>query len=307
MSLWPAFSANLDPSRVSDYYYLAHISPNEDQSSGRVKGTDVEVIRLPDNVIVANTAMDSKGSTIAGLSNLGMCMALQGIPEVDGTPPGRCLLIAAFESGDMFLLARGKILARLKNALGEAVPIMSLAVLPVPYSNSKTPCMIALGGPSQETSTHTSARPLGFFSLLWGNSEDENDVKFISLRDKLPVRSCGTSSLLWRPDHRILAVGQWDGEIRLVETRYTDRWRVYHLGWLASLGAIDSGELLGDWAATTIQQPHGPIIDQQSTTVRALLFTHESHWLISAAPASAGAVGSLLVWDVYRTTNSETL
>ncbi|THD21429.1 hypothetical protein D915_007468 [Fasciola hepatica] len=297
MTIWPASAVGSVQSKIP-IYYLAHIGPGEDESSGHMKGADIEILQLPDNVIVSSTSVDQHGPASSGLSNLGMCMALQGISESHSADPsGRCLLITAFESGHLFLLSRGQVLARLDNALGEAVPIMSLAVLSHP--EIKSTCLIALGGPSPEVSSQP-ARTLAFVNLSW-DTDDRHKVNLIPIRDKLPVRSCGVSSMMWRSDARILAIGQWDGDIRLIETKHTRNWRVHQLGWLASLGAIDSGELLGEWAATTVREPHGPIIDQQSTTVRALLFTPESHWLISSAPASAGAVGSLLLWDVYRT------
>lgn len=302
MSVWPTSPVSADQSKT-DHFYLAHIGPGEDESGGHVKGADIEILQLPDNVIVSSIAMETHESTSSGLSNLGMCMALHGISDAGRTDRAdRCLLIAAFECGHVFLFSRGEILARLNSALGEAIPIMSLAVLSHTELNSTY--LIALGGPDPMVSPQPG-RTLTFVSLLW-DARDDGKVKLIPVRDKLPVRSSGVSSLVWRPDNRILAIGQWDGDIRLVESRYMKNWRVFHLGWLASLGAIDSGELLGDWAATTVKEPHGPIIDQQSTTVRAMLFTPESHWLISAAPASAGAVGSLLVWDVYRTKDDVT-
>ncbi|GAA36109.2 hypothetical protein CLF_101559 [Clonorchis sinensis] len=305
MSFWPSVTptGDLDPSIA---YYLAHVprGGEEEDNSTRESGYTVEVVELPKNVIVVHTEAGDVGSATVGSSSSGMCMALQGIPRHPNAKWNQsCLVLVANEAGQLLLFGDGVVLARLNNCLGTGIPIMAMSLQPIPAileKEDKLKLLMALGGPSGGSADEPSQVDLLFVQLVSDETDRDNPV-LRPISNQIPGANVGVSSLSWRQDGRLVAVGQWDGRIRLVERCVKQKPTVRCLGWLTSLGGLDEGELLGDWAATTVTKPHGPMIDQKSTTIRSCFFTPGSDWLVSAAPANAGAAGSILVWDVYRT------
>ncbi|CAL8103616.1 unnamed protein product [Calicophoron daubneyi] len=288
-------SADLQP---GPDYYLAHVRSSEGATEA---DNIVEVIKFPDNVIVADTSMLKSEETFAGFSKLGMCMALQGVPVPRSSQEDRlpqCIVVVGYESGDVVVYGDGVVIARLEHVLGQGIPVLTLSLQPhSPGVTDEFGGILAIGGPSiMGTPAKTD---LTFASLICS-------VKLgacsLSCLTRIPVsENCGISSFAWRSDGKILAVGQWNGEIRLFEAVWQKtKAKLRPFGCLTSLGGLNEGGLLGEWASTTVSKPHGPTVDQQSTSIRACLFTPVSNWLITAAPANAGAVGSILVWDVYR-------
>ncbi|CAH8584297.1 unnamed protein product [Dicrocoelium dendriticum] len=293
MDLWSE-SSNSSSDLV---HYLAHISDNDDSSD---RTNSIEVIQLPQNLIIFNSCCVQPDEGITGLSKTGMCMALRGIVRPDSPTTGpRCVFIAAYEAGHILLFGDGHVISRIDNCLGTAVPVMCLGMQPIIPGQCKR--LVVVGGPSTEHSvTNTSATNVTLLHLVF-NESVTGCWQLNKTNSQLQTTTCGISSVAWRPDGRIVAIGQWNGHLQLAEFTGGSRLALRNLGWLTSLGGLGEGELLGDWAATSVTKPHGPQVDQKSTSIRCCVFTTHSHWLISAAPANAGALGSLLVWDVYRT------
>ncbi|KAF5400696.1 NF-kappa-B inhibitor-interacting Ras protein 1 [Paragonimus heterotremus] len=304
ISFWPAV-CNLSANgfQSDEVYYLAHIPIDDNTPDSGNKTCAIEVIQFPDNVIVCHSGSLGSDDIIKGLSQMGMCMALQGVSQDTATPfcTSRCLYLAAYEAGHLLLFGDGLVLVRLDSCLGTAVPIMSIGLQPALCGTAGR--LILVGGPIEDNvdSSNPPRPELGVIRLESSCTIGE-PVRLTKISTKLTPAVSGIACVAWRADGRIVALGQWDGRLRLIESRrniHSPKLRC--LGWLTSLGGLGESELLGDWAATTVTQPHGPIVDQRSTTIRSCVFTPNSNWLISAAPANAGAVGSLLVWDVYRT------
>lgn len=115
-----------------------------------------------------------------------------------------------------------------------------------------------------------------------------------------PSLECrGVSSLVWRHDNRLLVAGLWNGDLRC--SAVTPQGRMRCLGNLRSPGAvIGGGSLMGDWCSVALEMTAVSGQQDQSLSVRACVFLPMSKWLVSTAPASAGGLGTLNVWDVYR-------
>ncbi|CAH8583559.1 unnamed protein product [Schistosoma mattheei] len=161
---------------------------------------------------------------------------------------------------------------------------------------------VVLGGPSVDScDTDTSVDGNIAFVQLEFDSQMSNYFKLSKIHKSLNNCITGISCFAWRDDGRLLAVGQWDGKIRLIDVHLKNNLlKIKSLGYLSSLGSLNEGSLIGEWSSTTLTQPHGPNIDQQSRLIRSCTFTKQSHFLITSVPANGGALGSLLVWDIYR-------
>ncbi|TNN14776.1 hypothetical protein EWB00_001937 [Schistosoma japonicum] len=310
--LWSALSNS------TDVYFLAHLcqEDKDDSSETNIKEPTIEIIQLPQFTFICHQSIVNIQASCKNVTNLGMCMTLQGIEKtVFQVNQIHCLLLAGFESGHLILLGDGKVLSVLESPLGQSIPIMTLSVQP---ALNKHICeeensnlmedvrFIVLGGPSVDS---CDTDPLSFdgnialIQLELFTSHVSNQCNLSKIRCK-SIENCnaGISCLAWRNNGRLLAVGQWDGQIRLIQVvqSKSKRLKLKSLGFLTSIGGLNEGSLIGEWGSTTLTQPHGPNIDQQSKQIRSCTFTKQSNFLITSVPASAGALGSLLVWDVYR-------
>ncbi|CAH8820766.1 unnamed protein product, partial [Trichobilharzia szidati] len=301
----------------TDLYFLAHVCQDEieGESAEAVRQPIIEVIQLPQFTFICHQSIDAIRIACKNISNLGMCMALQGVEKHSSSSTERihCLLLAGFESGHLVLLGDGSVLSVIGDLLGQSIPIMTFSLRPVVVvqrSGQETADLqqmtrlIVLGGPSVDT-CDTNCSPISgsiAFVQLEYNSQLDNPYTLSKLRKTLDNSIIGVSCFAWRRDGRLLAIGQWDGQIRLAEIQSkSDRFKIKSLGYLTSIGGLNEGSLIGDWSSTTLTKPHGPNIDQQSKLIRSCTFTRVSNYLITSVPANGGAIGSLLVWDVYRT------
>ncbi|CAH8543799.1 unnamed protein product [Schistosoma turkestanicum] len=313
--------------RSTDIYFLAHLcqeekdnddNNNNDCSTSNNKEPFIEIIQLPQFVFICQQPIHTIQSTCQNVTNLGMCMTLKGIENTYPTNRIHSLLLAGFESGHLILLGNnGRVLSVLSYPLGQSIPIMTLSIQPVfkqqlcqPSTNPMQITdvkLIALGGPSVDTcDTDTSIDGSIAFVQLEFNAQLPNLFKLSKIHQSLDNNNnnndlTGISCLQWRDDGRLLAIGQWDGRIRLMNVQLkNNRFKLKSLGYLTSLGSLNEGSLIGEWSSTTLTQPHGPNIDQQSRLIRSCTFTKQFNFLITSVPANVGALGSLLVWDVYR-------
>ncbi|CAI2732336.1 unnamed protein product [Schistosoma spindalis] len=316
--LWRAFttknSSNINSS--ADVYFLAHLcqeETNDDNNSSSTsnKEPSIEIIQLPQFVFICQQSINSIQTSCQNVTNLGMCMTLKGIEKTFSINQIHSILLAGFESGHLILLGDGRILSVLNYPLGQSIPIMTLSIQPVFRQQLCTEStngmetnvkFVVLGGPSVDScDTDTSVNGNIAFVQLEFDSQMSNYFKLSKIDKSLDNCITGISCFAWRDDGRLLAVGQWDGKIRLIDVYFKNNLlKIKSLGYLPSLGSLNEGSLIGEWSSTTLTQPHGPNIDQQSRLIRSCTFTKHSHFLITSVPANGGALGSLLVWDIYR-------
>ncbi|XP_018653241.1 hypothetical protein Smp_059680 [Schistosoma mansoni] len=240
-----------------------------------------------------------------------MCMSLRGIEKTYPINQIHSILLAGFESGHLILLGDGRVLSVLNYPLGQSIPIMTLSIQPdfkqqlckESTDRIKTNVkFVVLGGPSVDScDTDPSVDGNIAFVQLEFDSQMSNYFKLSKIHKSLDNCTTGISCFTWRDDGRLLAVGQWDGQIHLIDVYFkNNQLKIKSLGYLPSLGSLNEGSLIGEWSSTTLTKPHGPNIDQQSRIIRSCTFTKQSHFLITSVPANGGALGSLLIWDIYR-------
>ncbi|CAH8594876.1 unnamed protein product [Schistosoma intercalatum] len=317
--LWRAYTttSSSNNNNSADVYFLAHLCQEEtddddnNNSSTSNKEPSIEIIQLPQFIFICQQSINSIQTSCQNVTNLGMCMTLKGIEKTYPINQIHSILLAGFESGHLILLGDGRVLSVLNYPLGQTIPIMTLSIQPVfkqqlckesanrMETNVK---FVVLGGPSVDSfDTDTSVDGNIAFVQLEFDSQMTNYFKLSKIHKSLNNCITGISCFAWRDDGRLLAVGQWDGKIRLIDVHFKNNLlKIKCLGYLSSLGSLNEGSLIGEWSSTTLTQPHGPNIDQQSRLIRSCTFTKQSHFLITSVPANGGALGSLLVWDIYR-------
>ncbi|CAH8606170.1 unnamed protein product [Schistosoma guineensis] len=317
--LWRAYTttSSSNSNNSADVYFLAHLCQEEtddddnNNSSTSNKEPSIEIIQLPQFVFICQQSVNSIQTSCQNVTNLGMCMTLKGIEKTYPINQIHSILLAGFESGHLILLGDGRVLSVLNYPLGRSIPIMTLSIQPVfkqQLCKESTNRMetnvkfVVLGGPSVDScDTDTSVDGNIAFVQLEFDSQMSNYFKLSKIHKSLNDCITGISCFAWRDDGRLLAVGQWDGKIRLIDVHFKNNLlKIKSLGYLSSLGSLNEGSLIGEWSSTTLTQPHGPNIDQQSRLIRSCTFTKQSHFLITSVPANGGALGSLLVWDIYR-------
>lgn len=317
--LWRAYTttSSSNSNNSEDVYFLAHLCQEEtdddenNNSSTSNKEPSIEIIQLPQFVFICQQSINSIQTSCQNVTNLGMCMTLKGIEKTYPINQIHSILLAGFESGHLILLGDGRVLSVLNYPLGQSIPIMTLSIQPVfkqqlckeSANRMETNVeFVVLGGPSVDScDTEISVDGNIAFVQLEFDSQMSNYFKLSKIHKSLNNCITGISCFAWRDDGRLLAVGQWDGKIRLIDVHFKNNLlKIKSLGYLSSLGSLNEGSLIGEWSSTTLTQPHGPNIDQQSRLIRSCTFTEQSHFLITSVPANGGALGSLLVWDIYR-------
>ncbi|KAL5107057.1 NF-kappa-B inhibitor-interacting Ras-like protein 2 [Taenia crassiceps] len=258
-------------------HYLVYVGVDEEDTSA----VNLEAIRSLDSLTICSVDASQ-------ISRLGMCMALSGI-----TCDGTCRFLGGFEAGCVVLFVEGRQVIRVSPLLPSDIrPITCLAVFTVDTSTA----LVAVG----RSAVADGEEQLADFELLKLTSEGPSNF-LLERCTKQPPSSepHGTSSLTWRNDGRLLAAGQWNGDIRCFAVTHKGCARC--LGNLRSPGAVvGGGTLLGDWSSiSTDPSKLNPADRDQSLSIRGALFL-PSRWLITTAPASAGGLGILNVWDVYR-------
>ncbi|VDQ06552.1 unnamed protein product, partial [Trichobilharzia regenti] len=255
-TFWPA---SMNCSATTDLYFLAHVCHDEieGESSEAARQPIIEVIQFPQFTFICHQSIDAIRIACKNISNLGMCMALQGVEKHSSIERIHCLLLAGFESGHLVLLGDGLVLCVIDDLLGQSIPIMTFSLRPVVVQQS-----------GKETTITTDLQKITRLIVLGGPSVD----------------TCDTSSPV-------------SGSIAFVQLEYKPQLDNPYI----FIGGLNEGSLIGDWSSTTLTKPHGPNIDQQSKLIRSCTFTKTSNYLLTSVPANGGAIGSLLVWDVYRT------
>lgn len=279
-----------------------------------INGPVIEIIQLPQSVIVNINEIRSLENSKLIQSNLGMCMTLLGIPAPQTNSNiiqlNKCILLAGFESGHVILLIDGQLIQVIDHCLGQFRPVISSGLRPLAKNRPDLNMLIVLGGPDVDDehnlASTTKTSSLSFIQLNFSHGFVLEKINQISCLDQF---QSGVSSFNWRLDGKLLAIGQWNGQISLVQTWEKSTslndsshhvYKFKYLGSLVSLGALNDGTLLGDWSSITISAPHGPNVDQKSRIIRSVIFDSMNNYLITSLPAIGGANGSLLIWDLYR-------
>ncbi|CAH8612138.1 unnamed protein product [Heterobilharzia americana] len=287
-SLWSA-SVNSQ----SGLHFLAHLceEEKEDDASKSVKELVIEVIQLPQFTFICHQSIDGLQRFCKNISNLGMCMALQGVEKSFTEEKAHYLLLAGFESGHLILLGDGLVLTILDFPLGQSIPIMKVSIRPaaavvlqqlceektdLPPSNIR---LVALGGPVVDTcDTKLSTDGSLAFIQLEFNVQLQNPYKLLKVKKIISDSNVGVSCFTWRDDGRLLAVGQWNGQIRLfqVQLKSSKLFKIKSLGYLTSVGGLNEGSLIGEWCATTLNNSSGSNMNQDDKLIRSCTFTKGS-------------------------------
>ncbi|CAH8583189.1 unnamed protein product [Heterobilharzia americana] len=262
-SLWSA-SVNSQ----SGLHFLAHLceEEKEDDASKSVKELVIEVIQLPQFTFICHQSIDGLQRFCKNISNL------------------------VYSYHESFY----------STCSSSSITAMCEEKTDLPPSNIR---LVALGGPVVDTcDTKLSTDGSLAFIQLEFNVQLQNPYKLLKVKKIISDSNVGVSCFTWRDDGRLLAVGQWNGQIRLfqVQLKSSKLFKIKSLGYLTSVGGLNEGSLIGEWCATTLNNSSGSNMNQDDKLIRSCTFTKGSDFLITSVPTNGGTLGSLLVWDVYR-------